>query len=557
MTNAPARRYNTAVMAAAPNSQQCAAPSSTRRIAGATAVMMTAILASRLLGLVRNAVISHQFGQKFWADVYYGAFQIPDLLFYLIAGGALSSAFIPVFTEYITNERHEEAWHIFSTVACVMFVAVGVFVILGEVFAAPLVRLVNPGFQAIPGKVEATVPLTRIVLPAQLCFFLGGLLMGTQYSQQKFLVPALGPIVYNLGIIFGGIVLAPWLGVAGLCWGALGGAVVGNFALQLWAVARSGMRFRPSFEWQHPDVVKVWKLMLPVVLGVALPQVSIWINRAFASGLGNGPMAALSNANQFMQVPLGIFAQAMAVAIFPTLSALAAQKRHGELRDTASSGIRALLFLTVPASILMIVLAVPIVQLLLQGGRYGPDDTALAASALAYYCIGIFAWSAQSILARTFYALQDSVTPVVIGTAVTFVFIPMNWFLMKPMGIRGLALATTIAASLHVFVMVGVLSRRLGGFHIARMAASLMKTLCASAIAAVVCVTAASHLGSAAPAAESHVKLHALAVIVVAGGCGVLAYVAAARILHIEEMHLALALLRRRRAAPTADASGS
>lgn len=542
-------------MAAAPNPPEHTAPSSTRRIAGATGVMMTAILASRLLGLVRNAVISHQFGQKFWADVYYGAFQIPDLLFYLIAGGALSSAFIPVFTEYITKERHEEAWHIFSTVACVMFVAVGAFVVLGEVFAAPLVRLVNPGFQAIPGKVEATVPLTRIVLPAQLCFFLGGLLMGTQYSQQKFLIPALGPIVYNLGIIFGGIVLAPWLGVAGLCWGALGGAVAGNFALQLWAVARSGMRFRPSFQWQHPDVVKVWKLMLPVVLGVALPQVSIWINRAFASGLGNGPMAALSNANQFMQVPLGIFAQAMAVAIFPTLSALAAQGKYAELRDTASTGIRALLFLTVPASVLMIALAVPIVQLLLQGGRYGPDDTALAASALAYYCIGIFAWSAQSILARTFYALQDSVTPVVIGTGVTFLFIPMNWFLMKPLGIRGLALATTIAASLHVMVMLGVLSRRLGGFQMRRMASSLLKILCASGVAALACTAAASSVGGTAPYAADHVKLHALTVLAVAGGCGVLAYVAAARILQIDEMHLAIALLRRRRTAPAPDAT--
>lgn len=557
LTNLPLRRYNTADMALAPDPHPRSVPSNARRIAGATGLMMTAILASRLLGLVRNAVISHQFGQKFWADVYYGAFQIPDLLFYLIAGGALSSAFIPVFTEYITKERHEEAWHIFSTVACVMFVAVGAFVLLGEIFAAPLVRLVNPGFQSIPGKVEATVPLTRIVLPAQICFFLGGLLMGTQYSQQKFLIPALGPIIYNLGIIFGGIVLAPLAGVAGLCWGALGGAIAGNFALQLWAVARSGMRFRPSFDWRHPDVVKVWKLMLPVVLGVALPQVSIWINRAFASGLGNGPMAALSNANQFMQVPLGIFAQAMAVAIFPTLSALAAQGKYGELRDTASYGIRALLFLTIPASVLMIVLAVPIVQLLLQGGRYGPDDTALAASALAYYCIGIFAWSAQSILARTFYALQDSLTPVVIGTGVTFLFIPLNWLLMKPMGIRGLALATTIAASLHVFVMLGVLSRRLGGFQIRRMAASLTKTLCASAVAAFVSLKAASLVGVPGTGTITHVKLHALVVLVVAGGSGVLAYALTARILKIEEMHSAIAFLRRRRSAGVAEASGS
>src|SRR5579872_6518774 len=205
-------------------------PSTSRRIAGATGIMMAAILTSRLLGLVRNAVISHQLGQKFAADVYYGAFQIPDLLFFLIAGGSLSSSFIPVFTEKITLGREREAWHVFSTVASIMFVVITAFVVSDEIFATPMTHLVNIGFP--PEKVAQTVPLTRIVLPAQLCFFLGGLLMGAQYARQKFLIPALGPNIYNLGIIFGGLVLAHWLHMAGLCWGALIGAIVGNFVLQ-------------------------------------------------------------------------------------------------------------------------------------------------------------------------------------------------------------------------------------------------------------------------------------------------------------------------------------
>src|SRR5690348_3979527 len=250
--------------------------SHSRRIAGATAIMMAAILASRLLGLVRNAVIAHQLGQKFEADVYTGAFQIPDLLFYLIAGGALSSSFIPVFTEKITHGKDDEGWHVFSTVACIMFMVISAFIVLGEIFATPLTHLAA---NLSGEKLAMCVPLTRIILPAQICFFLGGLLMGVQYSKNRFKIPALGPIIYNLGIIFGAVVLFRRLGLPGMMWGALIGAILGNFALQLWAVKREGMVFRISFDIAHPDVVKVWKLMLPVVLGVALPQVSIWVNR--------------------------------------------------------------------------------------------------------------------------------------------------------------------------------------------------------------------------------------------------------------------------------------
>jgi len=521
-------------------------PSHGRRIAGATAIMMAAILASRLLGLVRNAVISHQLGQKLEADVYYGAFQIPDLMFYLLAGGALSSAFIPVFTEKLTLGKEKEAWHIFSTVACVLFVILAAVIVIGEVFAGPLVHLVNPGFSA--EKAAKTIPLTRIVFPAQLCFFMGGLLMGTQYARKQFKIPALGPVIYNLGIILGGLLLAPWVGMAGLCWGVLAGAIVGNFALQLWAVKRDGMQFHISFDWKHPDVMKVWKLMLPVVLGVALPQLSIWINRAFASTLGNGPMAALSNANQMMQVPLGIFAQAMAVAIFPTLSTLAAEKKFTELRSTSSMGIRSLLFLTIPASVFMFILAVPIVQLLLQHGKFHADDTERAAAALAFYCIGIFAWSAQSILSRTFYALQDTIRPVVIGVGVALIFIPMNWLFMRElgMGVRGLALATSVAAALNVFVMLGVLRKRLDGFEIGRLCISVGKTAIAAGAAGAVCWGAAGIAEAALGSMAHHVKLHAAVVLAAGFGAGLVVFVGTAHLLKMEELRQVVSLLRRR-----------
>jgi putative peptidoglycan lipid II flippase len=524
--------------------------SQSRRIANATAIMMVAILASRLLGLVRNSIISHHLGQSFDADVYSGAFRIPDLLFYLIAGGALSSAFIPIFTEHITKGEEEKAWHIFSTVFTVMFVVVSAFVIAGEIFAAPLVRLVNPGFSA--AKIAAIVPLTRIVLPAQICFFMGGILMGSQQSRNKFLIPALGPIIYNVGIIFGGVVLYRWLGLPGFCWGALGGAVLGNFGLQWWAVKRSGMRFKPSFNARHPNVMKVWKLMLPVILGVALPQVSIWINGAFASQLRDGSMAALTYANTLMQVPLGIFAQAMAVAIFPTLAALAAEKRFSDLRSTSSGGIRSLLFLTIPSSAFMAVLAVPVVQLLFQQGKFTPSDTVIAASALSYYCIGIFAWSAQSILSRTFYALQDTKTPVIVGTGVTLVFIPLNILFMRTlgMGVQGLAFATSVAATLHMVVMLAILRLRLKGFETGKLLVSIGKTVLASAVAGAVCwgVTRMLVISSG----TGHVKVHALLSILLGFGTGAVVYVAVAVGLKMEELQQAGRMLRRKRKTPPA-----
>lgn len=509
--------------------------------------MMAAILASRILGLVRNMVIAHRFGQKFEADVYTGAFMIPDLLFFLIAGGALSSAFIPVFTEKLEHGEEKEAWRLFSTVACVMFVVVSGFVLIGEAFATPLVLLMNPGYSQIPAKVEATVPLTRIVLPAQLCFFLGGLMMGTQYARRKFLIPALGPVIYNLGIIFGGLVLAHWTGVAGLCWGALLGAVVGNFGLQLWSLIRDGMQFKISFDWRNPDVVKVWKLMLPVIFGLALPQVSLLFNRMFASNLGNGPQAALVNANQLMQVPLGLFAQAMGIAIFPVLSAQAARKQYEEMRATSSMGIRSMLFLSIPSSLFMMVLATPIVQLLLQQGQFHADDTALTVPALVFYSIGVFAWAAQSILSRSFYAMQDTKTPVIIGTVITLIFIPMNYLFIAPplnMGIRGLALATSIAAILHMFTMLAVLRKRMDGIEGARIAGSGIKTLLAAVIAAAASWAAAQIPGHFM---NHGVKLLALAQILLGFAAGTAVFIGCAAILKIEELKQAVSLFRRKK----------
>ena len=518
------------------------------RVGKAAGIMMGAILASRILALVRNAVISGEFGQGYEADTYTAAFMVPDLLFYLIAGGALSSAFIPVFTEKITHGKEEEASHVFSTVACVMLVVASIFLILTEVFAPQLIKYLNFGFE--PDKVAATVPLTRIVLPAQIFFLLGGLLMGVQYARQRFLIPAMGPLVYNVGIIVGGVALAGPYGIAGLCWGALIGALVGNFALQAWGVSKTPTRFRLSFDWKHPDVVKVWKLIIPVVLGLALPQVSIIINRMYASTLGHGAQTAINNANQLMQVPLGIFAQAMGVAILPTLSALHAQAKFTELRATASAGIRTLLFLTIPASVFMIVLAVPIIRLLLEHGKFTAADTPVTAAALTFYAIGIFAWSAHAVLSKSFYAMQDSRTPVLIGSAVTLVFIPLNGLFMTTfgLGIRGLALATTVAATLHMSLTLLVLRKRLKGIEGGRLLLGVARILVASALAGGACWAVMYGLERGIP--FHSVKLQAFVTVAAGLVVGLLVYLVVSYLLKSDELRQVLTILQRRKKPP-------
>lgn len=531
----------------------------TRRLAGAAGIMMGSVLLSRVLGLARDAIISGKLGQGAASDVYMAAFLLPDTLFFLIAGGALSSAFIPVFSEMLALGDEDRAWRLFGTVASVMFVVVSGFVVVGFIFTRPLVSVLAFGFEA--EMIDQIVPLTRIVLPAQICFFLGGLMMGAQQSRGRFLLPGLGPNIYNLGIIAGGVLLVERMGPAGLCWGALAGAIAGNFLLQAWGIRAEGGRFRVNFGWRDPAVAKVWRLMLPVILGLALPQVSILLNRMFASTLGEGPMSALTRANTLMQAPLAIFGQSLSIAIFPTLAAQAALHDWRRMGDTIGLGIRFVLFLTVPATALLIVLGTPLIAVLLQHGRFDAANTGETAVALSYYAVGLFAWSGQAVLARGFYAMQDTRTPVIIGTLVTLVFVPLNFVFMNAfgMGFAGLALATTVAAGLNSAAMLVVLHRRLAGhgrkdaddgagLDLGRIGSSLLRIAVASSVAGVVAwsIVRAMHATAEFGGPGLSVKISGLLDLALGGGLGVAAYLGLAHLLGVGELTQLRSMVRRR-----------
>jgi putative peptidoglycan lipid II flippase len=461
-----------------------------KTVAKAAGLMMVAILASRLLGLVREMLIAGQFGLTGMVSAYSVSFNLPDLLYFFLSSGALSAAFIPVFTERLQTGRKKEAWEIFSIIACFMGVVLMGAIVLSEIFTEPLVRyLAAPGYADAEHKdlFRLVVHLTRIILPCQLFFFLGGLMMGTLESRQDFRARAAGPVIYNLGIIFGVLVLARWFSIAGLAWGAMIGAFVGNIGYTFYCLWKAGFEFHPSLNLRHPGVKRVGALAVPVILGLSLPQIDVIINRWFATYVSDIAPGALNYANRLMQVPLGVFAQAAGTAILPTLSAYAARNAISELRSSVSFGLRAVLALNIPATFFMVIMADPIVRAAYMIGKFTPDKVGATEIALVFYSAGLFAWAGQAILARGFFAMQDTITPIVLGTIATAIFIPMSYVLMKAMGHGGLALATSIAATLHMFALAWFLRRRLGGIEGGKVVSGLGKVVVASIVMGAVC----------------------------------------------------------------------
>ena len=456
-----------------------------RRLASAAGIMVAAIFLSRILGLVRDMVVSYYFGASVGpvTDAYKAAFSLPDLFYYLIAGGALSSAFIPVFTEYLTNDDEENAWKVFSVFGTVIALALCVVIVIGEIYTEWLLAtFLVWGFP--PEKLALTASLTRIIFPAQLFFFAGGLMMSTLYVRGDFLMPALGPVVYNIVIIAGGVIggafFGSYQGIFGLAWGVVVGAFLGNVVMQLWALRRAGVRYRPSLEIRHPGVIRVAKLMLPVLLGLSLPQLCVILSRPFASELEQGTISWLDNANKVMQMPLGIFAQALSVAIFPTLSRLAAEGDLPGLRRQFSLGLRSILFLTIPSSVLIIVLAVPITAVLFQRGKWTWEDTQATALATVLYSIAIFAVSGQQIVNRGFYSMQNTVTPMIVGTVATAVYLLLNWLLAPWLGMAGLAISFSISMALCLVALLALFSRSVGGVHGREIAGSVGRVVIAA-----------------------------------------------------------------------------
>jgi putative peptidoglycan lipid II flippase len=429
-----------------------------RRIAAATGIVMASVLLSRILGFFRDWTVAHQVGANAATSAYYTAFTLPDFLNYLIAGGSLSITFIPVFAKYVAEQREDEGWRVFSTVVTVMGFVLVTLVVLGEIYAAHLVKYIAPGFA--PAEFQQTVFLTRLMLPAQICFYEGSILSAVQYAKNRFIIPSLAPIIYNIGIILGGVLLYSRVGINGFAVGVLGGAICGNFLLQIYGAWRAGAIFRPNFNIRHPGFWMFLKLSVPIMLALSLSFVDDWIIRWFGSYLQPASITWLNNGKTLMRVPLGLVGQAIGVASFPILAQLYSEKKFEDLNQILNSTFRALIFLLLPISALTIAQSLPLVYLVFSHTRLHGPDLAATASTLAFFSIGMFAWGAQNILARGFYATRDTITPAVVGTVTTLLSLPVYWLLVRRLDYVGLALASTIGIVAYTILLFVLLARR-------------------------------------------------------------------------------------------------
>jgi putative peptidoglycan lipid II flippase len=463
-----------------------------RRIASATGIVMASVLLSRILGFFRDWTVAHQIGANASTSAYYTAFTLPDFLNYLIAGGSLSITFIPVFAKYVAEQREDEGWRVFSTVVTVMGFVLITLVLLGEIFAAHLVKYIAPGFK--PAELQQTIFLTRLMLPAQICFYEGSILSAVQYAKGQFVIPSLAPIVYNVGIIIGGVALSARIGITGFAVGVLGGAIAGNFLLQVYGAHRAGVNFVPNFNVRHPGFWMFLKLSIPIMLALSLSFVDDWVIRWFGSYLQPASITWLSYGKTLMRVPLGLVGQAIGVASFPILAQLYSEKKFDDLNRILNSTFKALIFLLLPISALIIAQSLPLVYLVFSHTRLHGTDLAATGSALAFFSIGLFAWGAQNILARGFYATRDTITPAVVGTLTTLLSLPVYWLLVRRLDYLGLALASTIGIIAYTVVLFVLLCRRTNNPEEGSLLLFFVKMSAASCITGLACYRLAAYL---------------------------------------------------------------
>jgi len=524
---------------------QASAPAglSGRRMAGAALIVMICFVLSRVTGLAREVVVGARFGTGLELDAYLAAFRVPDLLFQMVAGGALGSAFIPTFSTYWVRSDWAGAWQLFSRVLNWITLLLTVLAGVAALFALPLVRwIIAPGFA--PDQQLLTAQLMRWMLLSTVVFGASGLVMGTLNAVQHFLLPAVAPVLYNLAIIVGAWWLAPTWGVYGLVMGVVAGAVA-HLVVQLPALVRRRARYQWDWTWRDPGVYEVMRLMGPRVLGLFFVQMHFLVNTILASGLAVGSLSALNYAWLIMLLPQGIFAQAIATAAFPTFAAQVAAQQPAAMRRTFGQTLRTVLFLTIPAAVGLYMLRTPLVQVLLQRGAFNADSTAMVAYALQFYAMGLAAHAVVEMTVRAFYALHDTWTPVRIGVVAMVLNIVFSLWWVRWWSYGGLALANSVATGLEMVALLWLLQRRMDGIELRQ----LLQTVVRSGVAAIAMGGALwgwlHFLGYSVTA----VLPSGTAWIAAAGGIGIalLVYGAISVLLGSLELKAALALAVRRR----------
>ena len=436
---------------------------SNEKLSKAAGTVSGMTLVSRVFGFFRDMVIAMAFGSSPSADAFFVAFRIPNMQRRILAEGAMTAAFIPVFTETLTKKGESVAWKLAANLFNILILVLSSASLLILIFSPAVITIFAPGFIDEPGKFELTVKLTRCMAPYLFFIGLAAFCMGVLNTLKVFALPAAAPISQNISMILSILFISPLMDepIMGLAIGVVVGGALQLF-IQLPAVLKKGMPFEKTLNFKQKEVFKIARLMGPVILGIAVYELNIMIDTLIASLLPGGSISYLYYGNRLVQLPLGIFAVALGVALLPTLSGQAAKGNLKELVQTLGFSIRLILFITIPATVGLIILREPIINTLWERGEFLASTTDGTAIALLYYSIGLCAYSGIKIIAPAFYSLQDTKTPAKIGIYSMILNTVLNLLLMGPLQHGGLALATSIAALFNVALLIYYLRKRLG-----------------------------------------------------------------------------------------------
>lgn len=518
-----------------------------RRLALNTAIVAGAFVLSRLLGLVREAVILGQFGITGDIDSYIRAFRLPDFLFLIIIGGAVGSAFIPVFSALFSKGKETAAWHLTSTLinASVVLLSLG-SIILGLLAPVFVGTILHPN--GTPAQQALVVDLTRIMMLSPLFLGLGGWAMGILNARQQFTLPAFAPIFYNLAIIAGAIFLAPTFGVYGLAWGVVLGALL-HFGVQLPGLIRAGMRYSLRINLRDEGAPQVGKLILPRIVGQAAFQINIIAMTAITSSMTAGSLAAFNSGYVIMMLPHGIFALSLATVTFPTLAALLGEGKLDDLRITLARAVRVLIFLTIPTSVGMFALREQLVATLFQLQKFDVSATRLVASSLSYFALGLVAYAVVEIITRAFYALHDTRTPVIIAVLTVLLNIALASFLAIGLNMNqdGMALSLAASTTLEMVLLWIFLGRKLPGWRLSSdgISISIAKTAISALVMGAILLLIMPVLRGLLPDSGTN-KIEAIVLLAAGIALGTVTYFGTAIALRSEEVSQAVAMIRRR-----------
>jgi putative peptidoglycan lipid II flippase len=410
--------------------------------------MLSSIL-SGLMGLVRQKYIAYVFGAGHATDAYNAAFNLPDMINYFLVGGVASITLVSMLSRFRERNDDDGADRALSAILCAMVVVLGLGILFAELFAPVYTHFFFPKLD--PATAALCTHLTRLLLPAQLFFFAGGVLGSRLLVRKIFLYQALTPLVYNLGIILGGAFLARRYGIDSLAIGVLAGAFIGSALLNAIGALRGGLRFTPVFNLRHPAFVEWLKLSLPLMVGVSLAMADKWIISYFATS-NAGALSLLVNAKTLFNAPLSVIGMAAGAASLPFFSSLFAQQRMADFNAAVSRSISRLIAVSLLVTAWLIALAGPVATLL-KGGHLTAAETGFTAHYLAIFALSLACWSAQGIYARAFYAAGNTMVPAISGTVVTVASIPLYWVLYRSMGVEGLAFASDIGILTHTIAL--------------------------------------------------------------------------------------------------------